>query len=442
MDNYNYKITEIAARRRADKDSEASSGGSRITVASSSEYVNDAISDLFEKVNVGTDADPVWAIRAKLDFYSDGEVSAYGIGSSSGGSGGASMLADLNDVALSSLGSGQLLRYDGTHWVNIDESAITPDLTGYATEEWVSGKIPTALPNPYALAFGTKSYDGGAAMEITASDLGAATTSDLAKYLPLSGGTMTGAITTFSGSTGSPNIIIPNGNFYIKSSGGVGFISGNSIQNTVALTTDGSFRPIYDSAGLISLGSSSLRWKDGYFSGTVYATTFSGNATSATKLATARTIWGQSFDGTADVTGNFTTNGFVRLSGTGNSTSGLYPNANITSGGDASRLWLYNGTGLMLYGGTELAITPTGVGIGTSSPLYKLDVSGTGRFTDALVLQGTLTASGQAALNGGATIPADKTLKIGDCEITYDADNECLTFSKTIASNGDVVAYK
>jgi hypothetical protein len=122
------------------------------------------------------------------------------------------------------------------------------------------------------------------------------------------------------------------------------------------------------------------------------------NVASATKLATARTIWGQSFDGTTDITGDFTTANNAYISGN--------------------------------------------VGIGTTSPAYKLDVSDTGRFTGALYANSTLTASGQAALNGGAVIPADKTLKIGDCEITYDADNECLTFSKTIASNGDVVAYK
>lgn len=46
--------------------------------------------DLFEKVNVGTTASPVYAIKAKYSFFSVGEVSAYGSsdGSSSGGSGG------------------------------------------------------------------------------------------------------------------------------------------------------------------------------------------------------------------------------------------------------------------------------------------------------------------------------------------------------------------
>ena len=44
--------------------------------------------DLFEKVNIGTLETPKYAIKAKYDFYSIGEVSAFGAGSSSGSSGG------------------------------------------------------------------------------------------------------------------------------------------------------------------------------------------------------------------------------------------------------------------------------------------------------------------------------------------------------------------
>lgn len=52
---------------------------------------------------------------------------------------------------------------------------------------------------------------------------------------------------------------------------------------------------------------------------TLYATTFSGalsgNATSATKLATARTLWGQSFNGTANVSGSMSGVGDITFSG-------------------------------------------------------------------------------------------------------------------------------
>ena len=87
-----------------------------------------------------------------------------------------------------------------------------------------------------------------------------------------------------------------------------------------------------ESTGARDIGSNSLKWKDGYFSGTVTANTFSGglsgnvtagsgtstfqnvtingtlsatnltgNSDTATRLATARNIGGVSFDGTADI---------------------------------------------------------------------------------------------------------------------------------------------
>lgn len=76
----------------------------------------------------------------------------------------------------------------------IDALGFTPysadNPNGYIT----AASIPSALKNPYALTFGSKTYDGSAAKEITASDLGAALSSDLAKYLPLTGGTVNGIV--------------------------------------------------------------------------------------------------------------------------------------------------------------------------------------------------------------------------------------------------------
>ena len=63
------------------------------------------------------------------------------------------------------------------------------------------------------------------------------------------------------------------------------FRFGNSSNaNSVAVLASGSyntFRPA--SNNLMDIGTSDRRWKNGYFAGTVTATTFSGNATSATK---------------------------------------------------------------------------------------------------------------------------------------------------------------
>jgi hypothetical protein len=69
---------------------------------------------------------------------------------------------------------------------------------------------------------------------------------------------------------------------------------------------------------------------------TVTATTFAGNASTATTLATTRTIWGQNFNGSANVTGNLTSVG--NITGTGAIT--------ITAGGTNQNITLTpSGTG-------------------------------------------------------------------------------------------------
>lgn len=101
-----------------------------------------------------------------------------------------------------------------------------------------------------------------------------------------------------------------------------------------------------------------------------------GNASSASKLQTARTIWGQSFDGSSDISGN--------LSGVWNlyvsSEIILYQNGTnyltsiITSGNAFKIQPRIEGTGYNV----NTLLNPSGgnVGIGNSNPAYKLDVSG------------------------------------------------------------------
>lgn len=94
------------------------------------------------------------------------------------------------------------------------------------------------------------------------------------------------------------------------------------------------------------------------------ASSITGNAATATKLATTRSIWGQSFDGSADVSGNiFPTN-----------TSGCYYNENGISYHTNKQ-----------YQDVILRVTPSyNVAIGGTTALDKLHVYGRGRF----VMQG------------------------------------------------------
>lgn len=67
-------------------------------------------------------------------FFTDSYVSALGANSAGGGGGGSTTLAGLTDVNLTNLTNGQILQYNGTHWVNVN----MPSLSNY---------LPLNIPN-------------------------------------------------------------------------------------------------------------------------------------------------------------------------------------------------------------------------------------------------------------------------------------------------------
>ena len=98
-------------------------------------------------------------IKVSVDFYSLGEISAYGVGSGSGGSGGAVELNDLTDVTLTSPVANNILKYNGTAWVN---SIL--DLSTYATNTYVNSAINTREPslgNPTTTGYVLSSTNAG-----------------------------------------------------------------------------------------------------------------------------------------------------------------------------------------------------------------------------------------------------------------------------------------
>ena len=143
------------------------------------------------------------SIKAKFGLWTEQYISAKGKSSSSSGSGGGtSALYQLVDVVPNSTNDGvfnavkgSVLTYNGTKWqagtihvpTNLSEftndsgfitsAAIPTKLSAFTNDSGfiTSAAIPTSLKNPYALKFGSQSYDGSSAKTITASDLGALT---------------------------------------------------------------------------------------------------------------------------------------------------------------------------------------------------------------------------------------------------------------------------
>lgn len=198
---------------------------------------------------------------------------------------------------------------------------------------------------------------------------------DSTAYLPLSGGTLSGDL-----NFGHLSAYVKG---YITWTGGTVLqriqISDNSNTNDAVFTFQQSTNSGTDWTDLFTI-------KD---NGQVAATTFQGNATSATKLQTSRTIWGQSFDGTANVTGHLyiPNNNYIYSYNTAGTAVSLLSvdtanQVNFAFGAAARGLTSYINGNIIIFrygtGHTEaLRIDSSGnVGIGITSPTQKLHVQG------------------------------------------------------------------
>lgn len=136
-------------------------------------------------------------------------------------------------------------------------------------------------------------------------------------------------------------------------------------------------------------------------------------ATYSERLLNARTLWGQSFDGTANVSGNMSEVGSINFAENGAISIDAYGNIILNNNSATWSISKDNNYAICVRNSS------LNVGIGTNNPLYKLHVVGTGYFS------GQLTA---------------QSFKLGSGTISWDSDNDCFRFSHGLYSDGFISA--
>lgn len=116
------------------------------TVTSNITSINDSLSKIntsieaFQKIlqyfHLTEDGETVYTT---LNFYSEHEISAHGLNVGTGGDSSLVIFDDIIGVSLNNKKDGDVLVYNGTHWVNTPQSSLVPDIdiTGYATTQYV-----------------------------------------------------------------------------------------------------------------------------------------------------------------------------------------------------------------------------------------------------------------------------------------------------------------
>ena len=191
----------------------------------------------------------------------------------------------------------KFLRGDAT-WQSITPSSIGAAASSHThTSSQISDfddavadllpSIPTKLPNPYSITFTgatTGTYDGSKAVTINIPTTGA--TSKESLVIKLNSGTTEGTnMFTFNGGTAKTVNITPSSIGAAAASHGTHVTYGTDAPRANGTASAGSASSVSRSDHVHPL-----------------QTTISGNAGSATKLATPRTVDGVSFNGTANIT--------------------------------------------------------------------------------------------------------------------------------------------
>ena len=160
------------------------------------------------------------------------------------------------------------------------------------------------------------------------------------------------------------------------------------------------------------------------------------NIASATKLATARKIWGQSFDGTADVdntlrirktTGNYCEG--IRIQTGDGAWSTIILGATADSGTNTNAWSIHRKSDNNFAisrnssdGANGLVMTSTGMGLGTTSPTQRLDVAGNIRTTgDIYITHATYNNMNYNTSNPRIVFSESGTQAVGLVYTDYDS---------------------
>jgi hypothetical protein len=132
---------------------------------------------------------------------------------------------------------------------------------------------------------------------------------------------------------------------------------------------------------------------------TISSGAFSGNAASATKLQTARTIWGQSFDGSGNVSGNMTGVGTISASGD----IGVTKSSGATSvfvSNNNGKIGLHTDTNRGLYDFTSSKWLIATDGTNTWLPHGTVSIDSSAQTTYKLYVNGAVGVSGSVEATG------------------------------------------
>ena len=183
-----------------------------------------------------------------------------------------------------------VIRDDNTKVTFSSNNKPFATVTHDGVAKWL-GNANTATKLQTARTINGVSFDGTA--NITIAD---------STKLPIAGGTMTGDLTLKGNPTADlmaatkkyvDDSIASAGGGYVLAAGNNSFTGANTFQNLVTMV-----------GGVVfTSGTTTLAWKNAtQIVATINASTYTGNSATATKLQTARTINGVSFDGTANIT--------------------------------------------------------------------------------------------------------------------------------------------